>query len=127
MSNTHRQGEDERDQRRNARPSGWSHALAFLAGAALTTVGVLVGSAILSSSEDAESKRQDTNTSSREAAPCQPADTDETSCVVCQTNRKDTLLQPCRHLCLCSECAAQLRTCPVCRVNIENRLHNVFV
>lgn len=40
-------------------------------------------------------------------------------CVICITDIKDTLLLPCRHLCLCSSCAANLRfqasNCPICR------------
>lgn len=40
-------------------------------------------------------------------------------CVICITEVKDTLLLPCRHLCLCSSCAASLRfqasNCPICR------------
>ncbi|KAI8871559.1 hypothetical protein GQ42DRAFT_173750 [Ramicandelaber brevisporus] len=40
-------------------------------------------------------------------------------CVICLTDTRDTILLPCRHLCLCSECAEALRLqsnkCPVCR------------
>ena len=43
-------------------------------------------------------------------------------CVVCLSNPKDTTILPCRHMCLCSECAAQLRNatnkCPICRQQI---------
>ncbi|KEG10778.1 zinc finger family protein [Trypanosoma grayi] len=45
-------------------------------------------------------------------------------CVVCLTNAKDTTLLPCRHMCLCYECASVLRfqqsnRCPICRASIE--------
>jgi len=47
-------------------------------------------------------------------------------CVVCLTNPKNALLLPCRHLCLCTECAPMLRQqqnkCPVCRRAIEKVL-----
>lgn len=51
-------------------------------------------------------------------------DEDEANtCVVCLTNRKDTTVLPCRHLCLCSECAGVIKhhsgKCPVCRGPIE--------
>lgn len=44
-------------------------------------------------------------------------------CVICMTEPKDTAVLPCRHMCLCSECAKALRVqsnkCPICRQNIE--------
>ncbi|TNJ27037.1 Zinc finger, C3HC4 type (RING finger) domain-containing protein [Giardia muris] len=44
------------------------------------------------------------------------------SCIVCPTNPKDTLLQPCKHICTCSGCSSQLKgqTCPLCRTPIDN-------
>lgn len=40
-------------------------------------------------------------------------------CVVCMSDTKDTVVLPCRHMCLCSQCAEQLRfqsnRCPICR------------
>nr|XP_017219657.1 PREDICTED: probable E3 ubiquitin-protein ligase LUL4 [Daucus carota subsp. sativus] len=44
-------------------------------------------------------------------------------CVICMTEPKDTAVLPCRHMCLCSECAKALRiqsnNCPICRQPIE--------
>ncbi|XP_054987019.1 E3 ubiquitin ligase RNF157 isoform X2 [Sorex araneus] len=41
-------------------------------------------------------------------------------CVVCLSDVRDTLILPCRHLCLCSACADTLRyqanNCPICRL-----------
>ncbi|TNJ29577.1 RING finger domain-containing protein [Giardia muris] len=44
-----------------------------------------------------------------------------TTCVICLMNPKDTLLQPCGHLCVCSTCAGRImnQTCPFCRTPIE--------
>ncbi|TNJ27040.1 Ankyrin repeat protein 2 [Giardia muris] len=44
------------------------------------------------------------------------------TCVICLTNPKDTLLQPCKHICTCSGCSSQLKgqTCPLCRTPIDN-------
>ncbi|KAK4326111.1 hypothetical protein Pmani_003326 [Petrolisthes manimaculis] len=41
-------------------------------------------------------------------------------CVVCMGPR-DVLLLPCRHICVCGECALRLdpRACPVCRTHID--------
>jgi len=40
-------------------------------------------------------------------------------CVICMSEERDTMLLPCRHLCLCSSCAQSLRyqasSCPICR------------
>ncbi|EXB95827.1 RING finger protein 157 [Morus notabilis] len=44
-------------------------------------------------------------------------------CVICMTEPKDTFVLPCRHMCMCSECAKELRLqsnkCPICRQPIE--------
>ncbi|GAB1610166.1 probable E3 ubiquitin-protein ligase MGRN1 isoform X1 [Argonauta hians] len=52
-------------------------------------------------------------------------DTDEevedtgSECVICMSDMRDTLILPCRHLCLCNNCAESLRyqasNCPICR------------
>ncbi|KAI5635477.1 zinc finger, c3HC4 type (RING finger) domain-containing protein [Phthorimaea operculella] len=40
-------------------------------------------------------------------------------CVICMCDVRDTLILPCRHLCLCNSCADSLRyqanNCPICR------------
>ncbi|KAJ3688060.1 hypothetical protein LUZ61_017224 [Rhynchospora tenuis] len=44
-------------------------------------------------------------------------------CVICLSEERDTAVLPCRHMCLCSECAKALRLqsnkCPICRQPIE--------
>lgn len=44
-------------------------------------------------------------------------------CVICMSEPKDTAVLPCRHMCLCSECAKELRLqtnkCPICRQPIQ--------
>lgn len=50
-------------------------------------------------------------------------DEEEGMCAVCFTNPKDTTILPCRHMCLCSECATHVQMtnnrCPLCRCEIE--------
>eukprot|EP01062_Namystynia_karyoxenos_P065987 TRINITY_DN60009_c0_g1_i1.p2 TRINITY_DN60009_c0_g1~~TRINITY_DN60009_c0_g1_i1.p2 ORF type:complete len:365 (+),score=32.63 TRINITY_DN60009_c0_g1_i1:86-1180(+) len=45
-------------------------------------------------------------------------------CVVCMEAERDTTAMPCRHMCLCSECAGEFRKksnkCPVCRAEIDS-------
>lgn len=40
-------------------------------------------------------------------------------CIICLSSIRDTIVLPCRHLCLCAECAESLRSrvdkCPICR------------
>lgn len=47
-------------------------------------------------------------------------------CVICMTEPKDTAVLPCRHMCMCSECAKELRLqsnkCPICRQPIQELL-----
>jgi hypothetical protein len=49
-------------------------------------------------------------------------------CVICWNERKNIVLLPCRHLCVCLSCSQQLwnntqnETCPICRKQVENRL-----
>lgn len=43
-------------------------------------------------------------------------------CVICLSNNRNTIIMPCRHICLCGECAEVLRKnksdCPICRTRI---------
>jgi len=48
-------------------------------------------------------------------------------CTICFTNKVDTVVLPCKHMCLCLDCAKDLRArqspkCPMCRTTIENYL-----
>jgi hypothetical protein len=44
---------------------------------------------------------------------------DGKECVVCMSLERDTIVLPCRHLCVCAECAEETRgrmdKCPICR------------
>eukprot|EP01116_Phalansterium_solitarium_P020145 TRINITY_DN5857_c0_g1_i1.p1 TRINITY_DN5857_c0_g1~~TRINITY_DN5857_c0_g1_i1.p1 ORF type:complete len:496 (-),score=150.45 TRINITY_DN5857_c0_g1_i1:574-2061(-) len=54
-------------------------------------------------------------------------DTDQSVlCVVCLERRRELLLLPCHHICLCSGCAGRCRTCPICRSPIQ-RFEHVFL
>jgi len=53
-------------------------------------------------------------------------DNEGVECVVCMTNPRDTTVLPCRHMCLCANCAKILRfqsnKCPVCREQVASLL-----
>lgn len=46
------------------------------------------------------------------------------ACVICLTNEKSILCLPCRHLCLCERCSCrdEVTKCPMCRIEIEEKL-----
>ncbi|OVA10154.1 zinc finger protein [Macleaya cordata] len=47
-------------------------------------------------------------------------------CVICLSEPRDTTVLPCRHMCMCSDCAKVLRfqtnRCPICRQPVERLL-----
>lgn len=51
-------------------------------------------------------------------------------CVICMSERRDTALLPCRHMCLCGACAETMRSrvqyrsyrCPICRERVSSLL-----
>jgi hypothetical protein len=49
---------------------------------------------------------------------------DSRLCVVCQTSEKSVVLLPCRHVCLCKDCASNdlVVDCPLCREHIRDRI-----
>jgi len=54
-------------------------------------------------------------------------DNNSFECVICMSEERDTMLLPCRHLCLCSSCAQSLRyqanSCPICRCPFKAALN----
>lgn len=48
---------------------------------------------------------------------------DGAECIICMCEPRNTTVLPCRHMCVCSECAEALRkgssTCPICRTRVE--------
>ena len=49
-------------------------------------------------------------------------DVDVLECAVCLCNAKNTVFIPCGHFYTCSTCSPQLKTCPICRINITERI-----
>eukprot|EP00930_Biecheleria_cincta_P074806 TRINITY_DN62014_c0_g1_i1.p1 TRINITY_DN62014_c0_g1~~TRINITY_DN62014_c0_g1_i1.p1 ORF type:complete len:394 (+),score=60.27 TRINITY_DN62014_c0_g1_i1:186-1367(+) len=51
-------------------------------------------------------------------------------CVICMSDGRDTAMLPCRHMCLCSDCAETMRSrvqyrsyrCPICRERVSSFL-----
>jgi len=56
-------------------------------------------------------------------ARSEQADRQGTQCNVCLDNPRETVLQPCGHVCMCLQCATRVqqgeKQCPVCRARIE--------
>ncbi|KAJ1904859.1 hypothetical protein LPJ81_002244 [Coemansia sp. IMI 209127] len=53
--------------------------------------------------------------------------TESMQCAICLSDERDTVMLPCRHLCMCRECAntyrQQSNKCPICRTVVETILH----
>ena len=51
---------------------------------------------------------------------------DLVTCIVCFENKRNSLLVPCNHFCVCSGCANRLEACPICRTPIFER-HAIYM
>lgn len=64
--------------------------------------------------------------SSAAAASAEAAALRGSECVICLSDPRSTAVLPCRHLCLCTDCAAQLaqqsQRCPICRGPVTSLL-----
>jgi len=48
---------------------------------------------------------------------------DENLCSVCMLEKKNILLSPCNHLCVCEKCSTHINSlCPICRTPVKNIL-----
>ena len=49
---------------------------------------------------------------------------DENLCVICEDGKKQVVLLPCKHMCLCKACAdlKKIKECPMCRSNVESSM-----
>ena len=56
------------------------------------------------------------------------SDADENLCVICEDGKKQVVLLPCKHMCLCKACADfdKIKECPLCRTKVETSL-TVFI
>lgn len=54
--------------------------------------------------------------------PTLQAESSVLECVICMQRCKTVVLQPCLHLCCCTECSSQVQTCPICRKRVQRRL-----
>ena len=47
-------------------------------------------------------------------------ETEDKLCLICYCEKIDTIILPCKHMCVCSECSVALQTkskqCPMCRI-----------
>lgn len=52
---------------------------------------------------------------------------DEHLCVVCEDAKKSVIILPCKHMCLCANCANfdRIKECPMCRAKVEDSM-NVY-
>jgi hypothetical protein len=77
--------------------------------------------------EDEEEKAGPASTYSTSHATIATPNTAHVDCLVCMSEPRDTALIPCRHFCVCSDCARTLKQqtpprCPVCRTPIQTTI-----
>jgi len=67
------------------------------------------------------SRKELSNPDLEEGGPPTATREDEDLCVVCLTNKRDTVILPCGHYYLCASCVSKCAdTCPVCRGEIAD-------
>ena len=88
-----------------------------------TEVAVITSQLVLSQSQAVVSGSQ------LEISPSQALSTTEEEgallCVVCEDGKKEVMLLPCSHMCLCKKCAdtyllKTIKECPMCRATVED-------
>ncbi|XP_007471789.1 PREDICTED: E3 ubiquitin-protein ligase LRSAM1 isoform X1 [Lipotes vexillifer] len=58
----------------------------------------------------------------RPSAPCAELEAQASECVVCLEREAQMIFLNCGHICCCQQCCQPLRTCPLCRQDIAQRL-----
>eukprot|EP00457_Paulinella_chromatophora_P015297 gb/GEZN01015885.1/.p1 GENE.gb/GEZN01015885.1/~~gb/GEZN01015885.1/.p1 ORF type:complete len:137 (-),score=20.75 gb/GEZN01015885.1/:426-836(-) len=106
----------------------------FAVGAAIAgAIGYLVGSMAKAPSEQPTQQptqqplpNQATATANAEERRFQMGQTEDfdAMCKVCENYPMNAILEPCRHQCMCTDCAEEImqtssRACPICRVGIR--------
>ncbi len=60
------------------------------------------------------------------AAPAAEGHLARNECVVCIDAPRSTVLLPCGHVCMCSDCIGTTQSCPICRTAIESAMKVFF-
>ena len=58
----------------------------------------------------------------RKKSPPAPTLHETEECVVCLGAKKTTLLLPCKHYCLCSTCSENVTECPLCKMEVTDKM-----
>ncbi|XP_790458.1 E3 ubiquitin-protein ligase MYLIP-A [Strongylocentrotus purpuratus] len=83
----------------------------------LFRMGISTQSADADLSSQAHNRQEGTNQLEQELQMFR----DAVTCKVCMASHMDTVLLPCGHFLLCSNCAGMVSSCPSCRLDIEER------
>ena len=54
--------------------------------------------------------------------PLPPEERTGRECVICLSEPRVSVAEPCRHCCMCEACSQVVRDCPLCRQHIERRV-----
>lgn len=134
MANRTNANDDKRTSR--AREESTQVGKATIFGVVLGAVAVGAAWLVSSLLDDSASKMsspQQTQSSSRQssfdATRNHPAESGEENitCVICMTNKANCLIQPCGHMKMCCLCSDKVQVCPLCRVDIVEKIGPVFL
>ncbi|KAG0326871.1 hypothetical protein BGZ99_008878 [Dissophora globulifera] len=83
---------------------------------------------VIGDQDEMSTKDDDEETAGQEESEANLVLLDAPECVICLSDVKDTVVLPCRHFCICSECGDVLRRrapqrCPICRQVFQALLH----
>lgn len=92
-------------------------------GAALCTGST--ASSISPTTSDTESEIQ-TPVDQPLPPPALDESTTTTVCKICFDGQIAVAFLPCGHLCACAQCASAVRHCPVCRIDIQQKVRTFF-
>lgn len=51
----------------------------------------------------------------------------ESLCIICVENKRNTLLIPCKHVVLCADCSKLVDKCPICKEIVESKIDKIYI
>lgn len=71
-------------------------------------------------------REEDDELRSRREEDDENLEADEKDCAICLERKKNVLFLPCKHVCSCEMCSPNLKSCPICDVEVKERFQVVL-